>query len=139
MAYKLPAFTQKIIKPIKVLSILILAGIVIMAFAANLDIFKNYYQHIVYLVLLHNAVALIAAYFYARLLGNKKQDAITVSIETGIQNSGLGLVLIFNFFDGNGAMAIITAWWGIWHLIAGFVASQFYAHRMKSHLQTQVE
>ena len=34
------------------------------------------------------------------------------SIECGIQNSGLGLILIFNFFDGLGGMAIVAAWWG---------------------------
>ena len=132
VAKKLPKITAVIIKPIKFLSLIILAAIIILAFIANFDIFTQYYSYIVYLVLIHNAVALISAYWYARLLGNKRQDCVTVSVETGIQNSALGLVLIFNFFDGNGAMAIITAWWGIWHLIAGFIASQFYAHHMKS-------
>ncbi|MDH5366996.1 MAG: bile acid:sodium symporter family protein [Cyclobacteriaceae bacterium] len=136
VANKLPKLTKVIVKPIKILSIIILAVIIIMAFMANLEIFKEYYQHIVYLVLIHNAVALVSAYFYGRLLGNEERNCITVSMETGIQNSALGLVLIFNFFDGNGAMAIITAWWGIWHLIAGFVASQFYAYRTKLLLQT---
>ena len=42
-----------------------------------------------------------------------------MSIECGIQNSGLGLILIFNFFDGLGGMAIVAAWWGIWHIVAG--------------------
>ena len=48
----------------------------------------------------------------------------TISIETGIQNSGLGLVLIFNpkIFPPElelGGMAIIAAWWGIWHIFSG--------------------
>jgi len=43
----------------------------------------------------------------------------SIIIETGIQNSGLALVIIFNFFDGLGGMAIIAAWWGIWHILAG--------------------
>jgi BASS family bile acid:Na+ symporter len=41
----------------------------------------------------------------------------------GIQNSGLGLILIFNLFDGLGGMAIITAWWGIWHIVSGLALS----------------
>lgn len=136
VANKFPKLTKVITKPIKILSIFILATIIIISFLANLEIFKQYYQHIVYLVLIHNAVALVSAYLYSRLLGNEERNCITVSMETGIQNSALGLVLIFNFFDGNGAMAIITAWWGIWHLFAGFAASQFYAYRTKSALQT---
>jgi BASS family bile acid:Na+ symporter len=43
-----------------------------------------------------------------------------VAIETAIQNSGLGLVLIFTFFEGNADMALVAAWWAIWHLISGF-------------------
>ncbi|MDH5476354.1 MAG: bile acid:sodium symporter family protein [Cyclobacteriaceae bacterium] len=136
VANKLPTLTKIIVKPIKILSIVILATIIVFSFVANIDIFKQYYTHIVYLVLIHNAVALVSAYFYSRLLGNEEHNSITVSMETGIQNSALGLVLIFNFFDGNGAMAIITAWWGIWHLFAGFIASQYYAYRVKSSLQT---
>ncbi|MGA1341207.1 MAG: hypothetical protein ACO30S_07115, partial [Flavobacteriaceae bacterium] len=45
----------------------------------------------------------------------------TLIIETGIQNSGLGLMLIFTFFEGRGSMALIAAFWGIWHLISGLV------------------
>jgi len=40
----------------------------------------------------------------------------TLALETGIQNSGLGLILIFNFFDGLGGMAIMAGWWGVWHI-----------------------
>ena len=42
-----------------------------------------------------------------------------MTIETGIQNSGLGLVLIFAFFSGLGGMAVVAAFWGIWHAISG--------------------
>ena len=61
------------------------------------------------------------------MLGNKAQDNRTISIETGIQNSGLGLVIIFSIFDGNGGMALITAWWGIWHIIAGIAIALVYS------------
>ena len=46
-------------------------------------------------------------------------DRRAVTIETGIQNSGLGLVLIFAFFGGLGGMAVVAAFWGIWHAISG--------------------
>ncbi len=47
----------------------------------------------------------------------------------GIQNSALGLVLVFNFFEGLGGMAILVAWWGIWHIIAGLVTAFIFTRR----------
>ena len=50
-----------------------------------------------------------------------------------IQNSGLGLVLIFAHFDGLGGMGAVAAWWGIWHIISGlgvaFIWSKFFPLR----------
>ncbi|MCC6584687.1 MAG: bile acid:sodium symporter family protein, partial [Chitinophagales bacterium] len=51
------------------------------------------------------------------------------SIESGIHNTGLGLILIFNFFGGMGGMALIAAWWGIWHLIAGIGLAYYWQKR----------
>jgi bile acid:Na+ symporter, BASS family len=59
------------------------------------------------------------------LLKNTEAVSRTVAIETAIQNSGLGLIIIFTFFDGNSDMAIIAAWWAIWHLISGFTFAYF--------------
>jgi len=58
----------------------------------------------------------------------------------GIQNSGLGLVLVFNFFDGLGGMAILVAWWGIWHIIAGLTAAFIFSRRpLPADLQPEAE
>jgi BASS family bile acid:Na+ symporter len=57
-------------------------------------------------------------------------DTKSVTIETGIQNSGLALVLIFNnkiFPAGMGGIAFIAAWWGIWHIISGLLISFFWS------------
>ena len=39
------------------------------------------------------------------------------------------LVLIFGFFDGLGGMAIIAAWWGVWHLISGLTIATYWSRR----------
>ena len=124
--YKFNKIALKIAEPIKVISFLILIIFIAVAFIQNIDIFYKYYDYIIYLVFFHNAMALSSAYFFSKWLGNKEQDNRTISIETGIQNSGLGLVIIFGFFDGNGGMAIITAWWGIWHIISGTLMSMIF-------------
>lgn len=124
---KFPGITSKIIKPIKIASFLLLIVIIVIAFLNNLDKFLEYYHYIILLVFVHNLVALASGYGLSKLFGNKEQDNRTISIETGIQNSALGLVIIFTLFDGNGGMALITAWWGIWHIITGVVIALIYS------------
>ena len=125
---KFPKFTAKIVKPIKSLSILIFTAIVVMALAKNFDYFMLVIKYIFLIVLGHNALAFASGYFLPAILKRPMVDRKTISIETGIQNSGLALVLIFNpkIFPPEmelGGMAIIAAWWGIWHIIAGlFIA-----------------
>jgi BASS family bile acid:Na+ symporter len=113
------AFAEKASKVLKPLSLVIFAAFVIVAFIGNLDLFLKYISMIFLWVLAHNTVGLSAGYFTGKVFRLPLADVKTLTIETGIQNSGLGLVLIFTYFDGLGGMAIITAWWGIWHLISG--------------------
>ena len=98
-----------------------------MAFTKNFDIFTQYYEYIIYIVFLHNAIALLSGYYFGRIMKLPLADAKTISIETGIQNSGLALVIIFGMFDGNGGMALIAAWWGIWHIISGFIMAMIFS------------
>jgi len=112
------------------MSFLILLAIIALAFKNNFSLFLEYYDYVIYIVLLHNALALATGYFFSRGLKNSPADVRSITIETGIQNSGLGLIIIFNFFDGHGGMAIITAWWGIWHIISGFIISKIFSFRM---------
>ena len=121
--YKFKKIALIISEPIKIISFVILIVFITMSFLQNINIFYEYYDYIIYLVFFHNIIALASGYFFSKWLGNNEEDSRTISIETGIQNSGLGLVIIFGIFQGNGAMAIITAWWGIWHVIGGIVIS----------------
>ena len=116
---KKPELAEKISPWIKGFGVIFFAGFVVVAFMSNYDNFVNYVQFVVLLVFLHNAMALISGYSLASIFKLPYEDRKSISIETGIQNSGLGLLLIFNFFDGLGGMALITAWWGIWHILAG--------------------
>lgn len=121
---KFPIITEKIKKPIKILSIIIFAAFIVMAFRNNYNYFIKYIDWILLIVLIHNGLALFFGYLTASVFGLDRNDSRTISIETGIQNSGLGLVLIFNpkIFPPDlhmGGMAFIAAWWGIWHILAG--------------------
>ena len=125
---KLPNFTKKIAKPIQYLSMLIFMGMVIVAFVANIDYFCRYIHYILLIVLVHNGIAFATGYCAASAMGLNMRDRRTITIETGIQNSGLALMLIFNpaIFPPEmktGGMAFMAGWWGIWHIISGLTLS----------------
>ena len=124
-----PSLVRKVRKPFKIFSLIFFLGIVAAALVANWQYFINYVGLVFFGVLIHNALALNLGYWSGRLMRLNEQDTRAVSIEVGIQNSGLGLVLVFTFFQGLGGMAIITAWWGIWHIIAGLTAAFIFSRR----------
>jgi len=124
-----PELANKMTKWLKPLSILIFIGFVAVAFSLNFDVFKKAIHLVILIVLIHNAVALSSGYLLARMFSLPLEDQKTLSIETGIQNSGLGLLLIFTFFEGLGGMTIVAAWWGIWHILSGLAISWFWSRK----------
>jgi len=130
-AKQFPKVTLKILKPIKVLSVIFFLGFVAAAFASNFNYFLKYIHLIALIVIAHNALGFLVGYTVPALFKLSPRDRRTIAIETGIQNSGLGLVLIFNpnLFDGLGGMAFIAAAWGIWHIISGLSLAYFWSRR----------
>jgi BASS family bile acid:Na+ symporter len=126
VTHKWPNFTKKIQQPVAGLSFIILLVFMVVAFSKNIDVFTAYYKYIIWLVLAHNGVSLVIGYLTGKIAKLPSADVKTVTIETGIQNSGLSLVLIFSLFNGNGGMALLAAWWGIWHIVSGIAISMWF-------------
>jgi BASS family bile acid:Na+ symporter len=119
IARRFPSLAERVRGPFKVFSVIVFMGFVLVALANNWDAFVNYVGLVVVAVFIHNALAFGIGNGAARLARLDGRDRRAVTIEVGLQNSALALILIFNFFDGLGGMAVIAAWWGIWHIIAG--------------------
>ncbi|MBI3094090.1 MAG: bile acid:sodium symporter family protein [Rhodocyclales bacterium] len=126
---RFPRFVERAHKPVKIFSLAVFGLFVLGALAANWRYFLDYVGFVVFAVFLHNGLALVTGYHAAKFAGLPERDRRAVSIEVGIQNSALGLILIFNFFDGLGGMAIVTAWWGIWHIISGLTVATLWSRR----------
>lgn len=126
ISHRMPRMAERMLKPMRIFSLGVFAVFVTGALLANWKFFLAYGAMVVGIVFVHNACALGSGYGLARLFGLAERDSRAVAFETGIQNSGLGLVLIFNFFGGLGGMAIVTAWWGIWHIFAGMALSTYW-------------
>jgi bile acid:Na+ symporter, BASS family len=123
VATHLPRIAQKIAQPVRIASMFMLIGFIVAAVLNNQAAFAVHLGSVFWIVLLHNGLALVIAYYFSKALKNGEAVNRTVAIETGIQNSGLALILIFTFFEGNTAMAVVAAWWGVWHLISGLAFS----------------
>ncbi|MBQ0786863.1 MAG: bile acid:sodium symporter family protein [Oceanihabitans sp.] len=124
---KMPELAQKLSKVLRPFSIFVFVGIVVIAFSNNLDIFNQYIDKVLLIGISHNIIALALGFFVAKAFGLSFKNQKTLAIETGIQNSGLGLLLIFTFFNGLGGMALMAAFWGIWHIVSGLCLAFYWS------------
>ncbi|MCE7921514.1 MAG: bile acid:sodium symporter family protein [Haliscomenobacteraceae bacterium CHB4] len=116
---RFPGFIARIRPWTQRLSLLIFFSILVLALAGNLDNMVNYLGFAFVIVAVHNAVALGTGYFLGGAFKLPELDRRTLAFEAGVHNTALGLLLIFQFFNGLGGMALIAAWWGIWDLVTG--------------------
>lgn len=134
VSHYFPKITEKLKKPIQIISIIFFLVMIVLAFTNNLQLFLKYIYIVFFIVLIHNGLALLTGYSIGTFFKIPAADRRTLTIETGIQNSGLGLVLLFNpkIFPPHlelGGMLFITAWWGIWHIISGLAISFYWNKR----------
>lgn len=141
----LPKVAKKLNKPLQSLSIVVFVVMVVAIFASNFDAFMKCIQYIFLIVLIHNLLALGIGFSTGTLFRLPYKDRRTITIETGIQNSGLGLILLLNpnifpetgVWANNGGMLVITAWWGVWHIISGLTLA--YTWRLRGRKEPNEE
>jgi len=127
----LPKVAEKLKKPFQWVSIVFFLVMVVLSFSSNINAFLKCIKYIFIVVLIHNLLALSIGFTVGSIFRVPRADRRTLTIETGIQNSGLGLVLllgtsIFANFPPHGGMLVITAWWGIWHIISGLTVATIF-------------
>ena len=139
-AHYFPKATQRISKPAQMLSIALFLGMVVVSFSQNFQLFLDNIFYVFLIVLLHNGCVLGMGYFTGRLARVPLPDCRSLTIETGIQNSGLGLIMLFNphifpaeIWHGHyGGMLFITAWWGIWHIVSGLTVAYLFRRKLNA-------
>lgn len=129
MNYWKPILAIRLAKVLKVVSLLFFISLVFLALYNNRELFMEYILYVFWIVLFHNLIAFVTGFSVAKLFGLNSKNVRSITIETGIQNSGLGLLLIFTFFDGLGGMALLAAFWGIWHIVSGLLLATFWGYR----------
>ncbi|MCB9663775.1 MAG: bile acid:sodium symporter family protein [Alphaproteobacteria bacterium] len=115
----LPGVAARLRTPMKWASVAFFVVFVGVAFAKNFDHFLGHIATVAGPVALVNAFALLLGWSAAATLRLDVPDRRAVAIEVGIQNSGLGLLVVFAAFAGLGGMAVTAGWWSIWHIVTG--------------------
>ena len=119
----------RIRKPLHTLSLLALCGFIVGALITNGSPLATAGWSIFPVLVVQDGMALALGYGAARLAGLSDAAKRAFTFETGIRNSGLGLVILLGHFKGLGGAALITAGWGVWHLISGGALAAWWSQR----------
>lgn len=126
---RFPRFAQRSEPWFRNGSLLAFLMFISVALSRNLSLFLEVAPAVLSLVVLHNGVALLTGYSLARLLRLGGAETRAVTLEIGIQNSGLALLILFTFYPQAGGMVLVAAMWGLWHLVSGLSLAQFWGWR----------
>ena len=120
---------MKILSPFSLIAFLIL---LVAAFYKNIFVFTDYIHYVLIIVIVHNIIGYLSGFYFAKTMRLSYKNQKTISIETGIQNAGLGLLLVFTFFDGIGGMALLVAFWAVWDIFSGIALASYWSIRNRS-------
>jgi len=101
-------FALKMDKTVKILSGLLLFLIIFATILTNREIFIQAFEDVGLITLSLNVLMLLIGYFSARIFRLNVTQSITISIESGIQNGTLGIMIASTLLHNN-VMAISPA------------------------------
>ena len=129
LSHRFPRFAGKARRVVGPVATLGLAAVIVVGVANNWAIFTAYIGLVVVAVFVHDALALLLGYVIGRAARLPEGSVKASTFGVGIRNAGLGLLLVFSFFDGLGGMALVAAWWGIWDIVAGLAVAAVWKRR----------
>lgn len=116
-----PTLSAKLQKPLSALAGIGLIVIIIGACLQYLPIFFQLGIAIFALVIAHNGLAFLMGFMAGILTKADTASRRALTFEVGIQNSGLGIVILLTQLGGLGGAGVVAGLWGTWHIIAGLL------------------
>lgn len=130
--HKKPQIALKVMNVLKPFSIIVFLVLIVLAFNKNFDIFLKHIHYVIGIVIAHNLIGYISGYYFGGIMRLSHKNRKTISIETGIQNAGLGLLLVFTFFNEHfGGMKLLVAFWAVWDIASGLLLAAYWAKKDK--------
>jgi len=114
-----PRIAEKLQKPLAILGAGLLLLVIIVATWQFAPVYLALGLGLVGLVVIHNSCAFALGYLFARIVKADIPSRRAITLEVGIQNSGLGLVILLTQLNGLGGAGAIAGAWGVWHIIGG--------------------
>ena len=127
-----PNFTKKATDYLPAFSSIAIATIVAIIISANANKLLAGGSIIVLVVILHNLCGLSLGYLIGRLLGLSEAKKRAISIEVGMQNSGLASSLATIHFAAYPLATIPGAIFSVWHNLSGAAVAYLYSNRCKN-------
>lgn len=124
-----PILADKLSKILRPFSVIVLIVFIAGAFFENRYIFVDYAHYVLFAVITLNIIGYVFGFYFSKFVGLSYENQKTLSIETGIQNSGLGLLLCFLFFEGLGGMALCLAFWSVWDIASALGLAYFWSRK----------
>lgn len=121
MARFAPSLSAKLQKPLSAIAGLGLIAIIVGACLQYMPVFFQLGITIFALVIAHNGLAFLMGYLSGVISGADKPSRRALTFEVGIQNSGLGIVILLTQLGGLGGAGVVAGLWGTWHIIAGLI------------------
>jgi BASS family bile acid:Na+ symporter len=114
-----PKFVQASERYFRTASLLVFLLFVVISFSKHWQTALEVAGAVLLLVVAHNAFAFWIGDFSGRVMRLPVADRRAVTMEVGIQNSGLALAILFTFYPAAGEMLVVAGFWGVWHLVGG--------------------
>lgn len=118
-AHYYPVWAARIRPVFMVLALTIIIALVASGLARNPQMFMATGLVVLAIAIGHNALAFLLGYGAGHALGFDAKSRRSMTFEVGIQNAGLGLMIVIAVFGGAGGAVAMTGTWSIWHLISG--------------------
>ncbi|KON84434.1 sodium transporter [Rossellomorea marisflavi] len=123
----LPGIVEKSLEIIPLISVLAIMTIVTAVVSANAPSIRTSGAIIFVAVMLHNLLGLTLGYVAAVIMKLKEGDRRAISIEVGMQNSGLGVALATAHFGPLAALPSVIG--AVWHNISGPILATYWSKK----------
>ncbi|MBQ7553654.1 MAG: bile acid:sodium symporter family protein [Bacteroidaceae bacterium] len=127
----LPKLTEKIVPYLPAFSTLMIMMVVLIVVSHNAAKLLTGGLLIVLVVMLHNLLGYAIGYLIGRLLKLSKPKRVAISVEVGMQNSGLASSLAVLHFASYPLATIPGAVFSVWHNISGALMAKWYGKGME--------
>lgn len=117
-------FTQRVVQFLPMFSTLAIAAIIGVIVSHNAQRILECSLIVAVVVILHNVLGLSLGYWTTRLMGLPPQKRTAISIEVGMQNSGLATSLAATHFALFPMATVPGAIFSVWHNFSGSIAAQ---------------